>query len=134
MPKKTISSRVSVKTDERLEEISEQKGISKSELLNRYIRQSIELEEGKREIVRVEADGGSEIKNTLNQAQKTLENQSEKIDEQQSVQTGLNLVLTLSILWLGVHIIFSVAPLVTVGTGIVLVSGLIYTYYQYWRD
>ena len=134
MPKKTISSRVSVKTDERLEEISEQKGISKSELLNRYIRQSIELEEGKREIVRVEADGGSEIKNTLNQAQKTLENQSEKIDEQQSVQTGLNLVLTLSILWLGVHIIFSVALLVTVGTGIVLVSGLIYTYYQYWRD
>jgi Mg2+/citrate symporter len=134
MPKKTISSRVSVNTDERLEEISEQKGISKSELLNRYIRQSIELEEGKREIVRVEADGGSEIKNTLNQAQKTLENQSEKIDEQQSVQTGLNLVLTLSILWLGVHTVFSVAPVVTVGTGIVLVSGLIYTYYQYLGD
>lgn len=134
MPKKTISSRVSTNTDEKLEEISDEKGISKSELLNRYIRQSIELEEGKREVVRVEADGGSEIKNTLNQAQKTLENQSEKIDEQQSVQTGLNLVLTLSILWLGVHTVFSVAPVVTVGTGIVLVSGLVYTYYQYWRN
>lgn len=134
MPKKTISSRVSIKTDEKLEEISEQKGISKSELLNRYIRESIELEEGKREIVRVEADGGSEIKNTLNQTQQTLQNQTEKLDEQQTVQTGLNVILTLSIFWLGVHIIFSVAPLVTVGTGIVLVSGLVYTYYQYWRN
>jgi Flp pilus assembly protein TadB len=131
MPKKTISSRVSTNTDEKLEEISDEKGISKSELLNRYIRQSIELEEGKREIVRVEADGGSEIKNTLNQAQKTLESQSEKIEDQQIAQRYLSLSLLLAIFWLGVHIIFVVPSLVSIGTGTVLMAGLIYSYYRY---
>jgi len=131
MPKKTISSRVSTNTDEKLEEISDEKGISKSELLNRYIRQSIGLEEGKREIVRVEADGGSEIKNTLNQAQKTLESQSEKIEDQQIAQRYLSLSLLLAIFWLGVHIIFVVPSLVSIGTGTVLMAGLIYSYYRY---
>ena len=131
MPKKTISSRVSTNTDEKLEEISDEKGISKSELLNRYIRQSIELEGGKREIVRVEADGGSEIKNTLNQAQKTLESQSEKIEDQQIAQRYLSLSLLLAIFWLGVHIIFVVPSLVSIGTGTVLMAGLIYSYYRY---
>ena len=131
MPKKTISSRVSTNTDEKLEEISDEKGISKSELLNRYVRQSIELEEGKREIVRVEADGGSEIKNTLNQAQKTLESQSEKIEDQQIAQRYLSLSLLLAIFWLGVHTIFVVPSLVSIGTGTVLMAGLIYSYYRY---
>jgi hypothetical protein len=77
-------------------------------------------------------DGGLEQR--FDETQQTLQNQSEKLDEQQSIQTGLNLVLTLSILWLGIHTVFSVASIVTVGTGIVLVSGLVYTYYQYWRN
>jgi Flp pilus assembly protein TadB len=137
MPKKAVSSKVSLKTDEKLEEISDEKGISKSELLNRYIRQSIEIEEEKKEVRRVETDGSGEVEETLDQTQQTLQRQSKKIDEQQSIQaslTGLNLVLTLSIFWLGIHIILSVPSIVTVGTGAVLVGCLVYTYYQYWRD
>jgi hypothetical protein len=136
MPKKAVSSKVSLKTDEKLEEISDEKGISKSELLNRYIRQSIEIEKGKKEVKRVETDGsGPEVEETLTQAQQTLQRQSKKIDKQQSIQaslTGLNLILTLSIFWLGIHIILSVPSRVTVGTGTILVGALVYTYYQYW--
>jgi hypothetical protein len=131
MPKKAVSSKVSYKTDEKLEEISDKKGISKSELLNRYIRQSIEIERGKREIVRVETDGSGEVQETLDQAQQTLQLQSEKLDEQKRAQKYLSLSLSLAIFWLGAHIIFVVPSLVSIGTGTVLIAVLVYSYYRY---
>jgi len=129
-----VSAKMGNRTVERLEEYAEKEGISRSQATERMAKQGLDVEESDMRLVPVKTDGGTRIENTLNQAQQTLQNQSEKLDKQQSVQTGLNLVLTLSILWLGIHIIFSVAPLVTVGTGVVLVSGLAYTYYQYWRN
>jgi len=129
-----VSAKMGNRTVERLEEYAEEEGISRSQATERMAKQGLDVEESDMRLIPVKTDGGTRIENTLNQAQQTLESQSEKLDEQQSIQTGLNLVLTLSILWLGVHTILSVAPVVTVGTGIVLVSGLVYTYYQYLRD
>jgi hypothetical protein len=40
--------------------------------------------------------------------------------------------LFLSILWLAGHLVFTVPAIVTVTTGLVLVGGLSYSYYQYW--
>jgi hypothetical protein len=131
MPKKAVSSKVSYKTDKKLEEISDKKGISKSELLNRYIRQSIEIERGKKEITRVETDGSGEVQETLDQAQQTLQLQSEKLDEQKRAQKYLSLSLSLAIFWLGAHIIFVVPSLVSIGTGTVLIAVLVYSYYRY---
>lgn len=129
-----VSAKMGNRTVERLEEYAEKEGISRSQATERMCKQGLDVEESDMRLVPVKTDGGTRIENTLNQTQQTLQNQTEKLDEQQTVQTGLNVILTLSILWLGVHIIFSVAPLVTVGTGIALVSGLVYTYYQYWRN
>jgi Mg2+/citrate symporter len=132
--KTVVSAKMGNRTVERLEEYAEEEGISRSQATERMAKQGLDVEESDMRLIPVKTDGGTRIENTLNQTQQTLESQSEKLDEQQSIQTGLNLVLTLSILWLGVHTILSVAPVVTVGTGIVLVSGLVYTYYQYLRD
>jgi Mg2+/citrate symporter len=132
--KTMVSAKMGNRTVERLEEYAEEEGISRSQATERMAKQGLDVEESDMRLIPVKTDGGTRIENTLNQTQQTLESQSEKLDEQQSIQTGLNLVLTLSILWLGVHTILSVAPVVTVGTGIVLVSGLVYTYYQYLRD
>lgn len=129
-----VSAKMGNRTVERLEEYAEKEGISRSQATERMAKQGLDVEESDMRLVPIKTDGGTRIENTLNQAQQTLQNQSEKLDEQQSVQTGLNLVLTLSILWLGVYTVFSVAPVVTVGTGVVLLSGLVYTYYQYLGD
>lgn len=129
-----VSAKIGGKTYDRLENYSDEEGISRSQAIDRMLKQGLDVEESDMRLVPVKTDGGTEIENSLNQARQALQNQSDKLDEQQSVQMGLNLVLTLSILWLGVHTIFSVAPAVSVGTGIVLLSGLVYRHYQYLRD
>ena len=93
--------------------------------------QWLDVEESDMRLIPVKTDGGTRIENTLNQAQQTVENQSEKIEDQQIAQKYLSLSLSLAIFWLGVHIIFVVPSLVSIGTGTVLMAGLIYSYYRY---
>lgn len=74
-------------------------------------------------------DGGLEQR--FDETQETLEVQSEKIDENQTTQKYLSLSVSLAIFWLGVHIVFTVPSLVSIGTGTVLIAGIVYSYYRY---
>jgi hypothetical protein len=127
MPKKTVSSKVSIKTDEKLEEISDRKGISKSELLNRYIRQSIELEQGKRELVKVETDGG--IEDSVNETEKKVSELRDTVEEQtkyDKLHTGL---LIIGVLYLVSELAFNLPVLLTL-SGIGIAFGLVFTLFK----
>jgi len=126
-----VSAKMGNRTVERLEEYAEEEGISRSQATERMAKQGLDVEESDMRLIPVKTDGGTRIENTLNQAQQTLENQSEKIEDQQIAQKYLSLSLLLAIFWLGVHIIFVVPSLVSIGTGTVLMAGLIYSYYRY---
>jgi hypothetical protein len=129
--KTMVSAKMGNRTVERLEEYAEEEGISRSQATERMAKQGLDVEESDMRLIPVKTDGGTRIENTLNQAQQTLENQSEKIEDQQIAQKYLSLSLSLAIFWLGVHIIFVVPSLVSIGTGTVLMAGLIYSYYRY---
>jgi Flp pilus assembly protein TadB len=129
--KTMVSAKMGNRTVERLEEYAEEEGISRSQATERMAKQGLDVEESDMRLIPVKTDGGTRIENTLNQARQTLENQSEKIEDQQIAQKYLSLSLSLAIFWLGVHIIFVVPSLVSIGTGTVLMAGLIYSYYRY---
>jgi len=76
------------------------------------------------------ADGG-ELLDEVQEAKKEIQSQSNQIEEQKAVQTQLSLVLALAILWLGAHIVFNIESVVSIGTGIILMAGLVYSYYRY---
>lgn len=132
MPDKTVvSAKMGNRTVERLEKYAEEEGISRSQATERMCKQGLDVEESNMRLIPVKTDGGTRIENTLSQAQQTLQNQSEKIEKQQVAQKYLSISLSLAIFWLGVHVIFTIPSLVSVGTGTVLMAGLIYSYYRY---
>lgn len=126
MAKTTLSSKVSEQTKQRVEKYAESKGISRSEAVDRLVRKSLKIENGDVEIVPVSADGG--IATELEETQVELQNQSEQIQSQEELQRYQGLLLFLSIFWLGIHLVFSVPAVATIGTGLVLVGGLVYTH------
>jgi hypothetical protein len=128
--KEVLSARLDEKTSEQLDEFADENSLSRSEAAERLIHQSLRIENGDVEIVPVSPDGGIEQK--LDQTREVLQDQSDRLEEQQTIQTYLNAVLFLSILWLAGHLVFSVPASATVVTGVVLVGGLSYSYYQYW--
>jgi len=126
-----VSAKMGNRTVERLEEYAEEEGISRSQATERMAKQGLDVEESDMRLIPVKTDGGTRIENSLNQAQKTLENQSEKIEEQKTAQTKLWFVLTVAIVWLGSHIIFPVGTYLSIGTGVLLIASLVYSYYRY---
>ena len=125
--KKMISAKMGDRTVQRLEQYAEREGISRSQATERMCKQGLDVEESDMRLVPVKTDGGTQIENQLTETQNQLQNQ-------QTVQRHLNVILLLSIFWLAVHLVFSVPSLVTILTGIVLVGGLSYSYIRYWRD
>jgi len=119
------------RTVERLEEYAEEEGISRSQATERMAKQGLDVEESDMRLIPVKTDGGTRIENTLNQTQQTLEGQSKKLEEQKTAQNRLWLTLAVAILWLGSHIIFPVGTYLSIGTGVLLIAGLAYSYYRY---
>lgn len=149
MVKETLSARISESTFEDLEEYAEERGMSKSEATDRLVDKALKIENGDVEIYPVSSDGGSAIEENqtsildqLEGQQKILENtiqqkiqdQQTILQDQQTVQRHLNIILFLSIFWLAVHLVYSIPALATVLTGAVLIGGLSYSYLEYWRS
>jgi hypothetical protein len=129
--KTMVSAKMGNRTVERLEEYAEEEGISRSQATERMAKQGLDVEESDMRLIPVKTDGGTRIENTLNQTQQTLESQSKKLEEQKTAQNRLWLTLAVAILWLGSHIIFPVGTYLSIGTGVLLIGGLAYSYYRY---
>jgi len=132
MSKKTmVSSKMGNRTVRRLEEYAEEEGISRSQATERMAKQGLDVEESDMRLIPVKTDGGTQIENTLNQTQKTLEIRFEEIEKEKTAQNRLLVILAIAMLWLGSHIIFPVSTYLSVGTGVLLMTGLVYGYYRY---
>lgn len=82
-------------------------------------------------------DGGQLVQE-IEKTRKAVDGQSERIEEQsekiESVQDYLSLTLLLSLIWLGVHLAFSIPSEATIVTGGILITGLSYVYIRYLRE
>ena len=129
-----ISSKMASRTAERLKEYAEREGISKSQAVENMVRQGLDVEESDMRLVPVKTDGGTEIENQLDSVESHLENQSEKIDTQQKNQNYLNLILVVSLVWIGVQLVADLGALISAVTGIPLIVGIGYFYYQIYQE
>ena len=129
-----ISSKMASRTAERLKEYAEREGISKSQAVENMVRQGLDVEESDMRLVPVKTDGGTEIENQLDSVESHLENQSEKIDTQQRNQNYLNLILVVSLVWIGVQLVVELPALVLGVSGIALIAGIAYFYYQIYQE
>ena len=129
-----VSAKIGGKTYDRLENYSDEEGISRSQAIDRMLKQGLDVEESNMRLVPVKTDGGTEIENQLDSVESHLENQSEKIDSQQKNQNYLNLILAVSLLWIGVQLVADLGALISVVTGIPLIVGIGYFYYQIYQE
>lgn len=129
-----ISSKMASRTARRLKEYADREGISKSQAVENMVRQGLDVEESDMRLVPVKTDGGTEIENQLDSVESHLENQSEKIDTQQRNQNYLNLILVVSLVWIGIQLVVELGALVSAGTGIPLIVGIGYFYYQIYQE
>jgi small basic protein len=85
-------------------------------------------------LVPVKTDGGTEIENQLDSVESHLESQSEKIDTQQRNQNHLNLILAVSLVWIGVQLVTNLGAIISVVTGVPLIVGLVGVYYRMYEE
>jgi cell division protein FtsB len=131
MSKRAITSKIGGKTVEKIEEYAESQDISRSQAIEELTRKALKVED-KGEIVIT--DGGNQVENQLDSVETHLENQSEKIDSQKKNQNYLNLILVVSLLWIGVQLVVDLGALVSALTGTPLIVGLVYLYYQMYQE
>ena len=129
-----VSAKIGGKTYDRLETYVNKEEISRSQAIDRMLKQGLDVEESDMRLVPVKTDGETEIENQLDSVESHLENQSEKIDTQQRNQNYLNLILAVSLLWIGVQLVVDLGALISVVTGIPLIAGLVYLYYQIYQE
>ena len=124
-----VSAKIGGKTYDRLENYSDEEGISRSQAIDRMLKQGLDVEESDMRLVPVKTDGGTEIENQLDSVESHLENQSEKIEAQEKYQLVLNTTLIASIVWIFLVLTYSLPSLVVgvsgIGLILVLVSSLI---------
>jgi cell division protein FtsB len=127
MSKQAVTSKIGDKTVERIEEYAESQDISRSQAIEELTRKALKVED-KGEIVIT--DGGNQVESQLDSVESHLENQSEKIDTQQRNQNYLNLILVVSLVWIGIQLVVDLRALIIGASGITLIAGIAYFYYQ----
>jgi cell division protein FtsB len=131
MSKQAVTSKIGDKTVERIEEYAESQDISRSQAIEELTRKALKVED-KGEIVIT--DGGNQVERQLDSVESHLENQSDKIDTQQKNQNYLNLILVVSLVWIGIQLVVDLGALISAGTGIPLIAGIAYFYYQIYQE
>ena len=131
MSKQAVTSKIGGKTVEKIEEYAESQDISRSQAIEELTRKALKVED-KGEIIIT--DGGNQVENQLDSVESHLENQSEKIDSQQKNQNYLNLILVVSLVWIGIQLVADLGFLISAVTGIPLIAGIGYFYYQIYQE
>jgi Ribbon-helix-helix protein, copG family. len=117
------------RTVERLEEYKDREGISKSQAVERMVKQGLDVEESDMRLVPVKTDGGTMIENKIDSVENSLDSQSEAIQRQQSNQVVLNVTLIGSLVWVFLQLFYGFPQWFTLTSGlgiILLLIGLLY--------
>ena len=123
--KEMVSAKIGGKTYERLDSYAEREEISRSQAIDRMLKQGLDVEESDMRLVPVQTDGGTKIENQLDSVQ-------EKLREQNQSQSYLNQTLAVTVLWFVVYFTLGLSPVWTVITGVPLVAVLGYLVYKEW--
>lgn len=115
--KEMVSSKMGSRTVKRLEKYKDREGISKSQAVERMVKQGLDVEESDMRLVPVKTDGGTKLENQLD----SVEN---RIQSQGTYQEYLNIALAVSVLWFVVYFTFDLSPFWTGVTGLPLVGVL----------
>jgi hypothetical protein len=123
--KQMVSAKIGGKTYERLDSYADREEISRSQAIDRMLKQGLDVEESDMRLVPVQTDGGTKIENRLDSVQ-------EELEEQNQHQNYLNLALAVTVLWFVVYFTLGLSPVWTAITGIPLVAVLAYLVHKEW--
>ena len=121
--KEMVSAKIGGKTYERLENYAEREEISRSQAIDRMLKQGLDVEESDMRLVPVQTDGGTKIENQLESVQNELQDRT---------QNYLNLILSLTVLWFAVYFTIGLSTVLTAITGIPLAGILAYLMLNEW--
>ena len=138
MPKDNqILVRVNDPTNRAIEEFAEDRDYNKAEAVREIAKSRLTSEGylnqelyGNPDAI---ADGG-EIKEQLDSVEKKLDSTEEKIGKKQKYQNYLNLILAVSLVWIGIQLVADLGALISAVTGIPLIAGIGYFYYQIYQE
>lgn len=128
MSKKTLSARISEKTDSELKDYSEKMDISKSEATNRLLDKALQIEHGDADVII--ADGSGETRDRLGY----LINQIETIEEERESISYELPILTLGIIYIVSYLVFDMGTQLSLFLGIPMIAGLLYINYKGLND
>lgn len=129
-----VSAKIGGKTYDRLERYSEEEGISRSQAIDRMLKQGLDVEESDMRLVPVKTDGGTRMENKLDSVENHIEIQSDKIEAQEKYQLVLNTTLIASIVWIFLVLTYSLPSLFVGVSGIGLILILVSSLIQFHRN
>ena len=129
-----VSAKIGGKTYDRLENYSEEEGISRSQAIDRMLKQGLDVEESDMRLVPVKTDGGTRMENKLDSVENHIEIQSDKIEAQEKYQLVLNTTLIASIVWIFLVLTYSLPSLFVGVSGIGLILILVSSLIQFHRN
>jgi hypothetical protein len=132
--KEMVSAKIGGKTYDRLERYSEEEGISRSQAIDRMLKQGLDVEESDMRLVPVKTDGGTRMENKLDSVENHIEIQSDKIEAQEKYQLVLNTTLIASIVWIFLVLTYSLPSLFVGVSGIGLILILVSSLIQFHRN
>jgi len=120
-----VSAKIGGKTYERLDSYADREEISRSQAIDRMLKQGLDVEESDMRLIPVQTDGGTKIENRLDSVQ-------EELREQSQYQSYLNLTFAVTVLWFVVYFTFGLTPVWTAVTGVPLAAILNYLVFKEW--
>ena len=121
--KEMVSAKIGGKTYERLENYADREEISRSQAIDRMLKQGLDVEESDMRLVPVKTDGGTKIENQLESVQNELQDRT---------QSYLNLILSITVLWFAIYFTIGLSTVLTAVTGLPLAAILGYLVYKEW--
>jgi len=117
-----VSAKIGGRTFDRLEDYADREDISRSQAIDRLLKQGLDVEESDMRLVPVKTDGGTKIENQLKSVESKLENQSEELESTNDQLDQFVGLMLLSVAYIGSEVVVGLPPVVTVLGGIILIG------------
>ena len=138
MPKDNqILVRVNDPTNSAIEEFAEDRDYNKAEAVREIAKSRLTSEGYLNQELYGNPDAipdGGEVKQKLDSVEEKLDSTEEKIGREQRNQNYLNLILVVSLVWIGIQLVVELGAFITGVTGISLIAVIAYFYYQIYQE
>ena len=117
-----VSAKIGGRTFDRLEKYANREDISRSQAIDRLLKQGLDVEESDMRLVPVKTDGGTKIENQLESVESKIENQSEELKSTNDQLDQFAALMLLSVLYVSLEVVFGLPPVITVLGGTILIG------------